>query len=166
MEVTAANSSATAESTSARASGTARARALAAWLAARSVATAWPAPNVLRSTVLYRSREGTADGRGRTTTISESTNDEVPRNAAPSYGNRPLLAFLKRLASGLATAWPASRIVPSRNATIQCGVAATDRTLVRVCASTPPRTADGRSQRSTVFLGGRWQVQERRSFTL
>ena len=34
------------------------------------------------------------------------------------------------------------------------------RTLVHVCASTPPLTADGRSERSTVLLGGR-QIQEK-----
>ena len=64
-----------------------------------SYGMASPECTAFNSTLSIERRDG---GRGRTTTISESTNDEVPRNAAPSYGNRPLLAFLKRLASGLA----------------------------------------------------------------
>ena len=63
-----------------------------------SYGMASPECTAFNSTLSIERRDG---GRGRTTTISESTNDEVPRNAAPSYGNRPLLAFLKRLASGL-----------------------------------------------------------------
>ena len=119
VEVTAAKSSATAESTSASA---AAARALAGWLLAR-YGMASPECTASNSTLSIERRDG---GRGRTTTISESTNDEVPRNATPSYRNRPRppVAFLKRSTSGLASVCPASRAVPSRNATIQCGVVA------------------------------------------
>ena len=86
-----------------RASGSVRHRPRAGCLAGCSLGSygmASPECTAFNSTLSIERRDG---GRGRTTTISESTNDDVPRNATPSYGNRPLLAFLKPLISALAT---------------------------------------------------------------